>query len=585
MTPIQTVRSSDEPTVQTPQGLNHHDPIPCEFLRVDQNGTILYSSPSAQHFLSNMDDGGTKIPACLQELVSNCTANPQRDYYPVQASTRINDQCWCESIVIPDHSGPSARFILYVRSLETDRQVYADLQARLQQLTLITEMTAALNSTSGLDEVFNVILVGVTAEEGLRFNRAFLFLDDDDNDNEWLRGRVAIGPVHPDEAGSIWNAVAQLGTRGLLNAIKTYRMEVDGHDAAINKLVGETRIPRHGPDNPFAESIEQQRAMVIPFSDSDAEGTRTVFRVLDSPLFACAPLCAHDRVVGLLLADNRITGRDIDADSLRALELLAVHAGAAVERARLADALERQIQELRRAHHKIAGIQGTMAELERLSVVGEVTNEVAHQLRNPLTIIGGFARSLLAGREQSDDDHHALEIISRQTDRITNMLERLISTDRGDMQDTHVFEVAPIIRQAIEVVSVRFVTRDIAYTLRFDNESQHMAGQPDGLRFALCELISAIVRHIPDQPQLHVRVESQTGMIRVIISLFEADTLEKTLEAAHARVLSGDWGVSDERRNLALGYFAEQGGGFGLESTEHGKSIVIEFSDNLEADS
>ncbi len=581
MATLHTKQAAKEPLTNETWKLIDSDHLPLGWLLVDTGGNVLQANVFARQLLGVDSEVELYFLPSLREVIAQNTGQLPNSPSTVSASVPIDDGRWCEATIFSDTATSLRRFGIILRPIDDFRRYCLESHARLQQLVLINEMTAALNSTLGLDETFNVILVGVTAQEGLRFNRAFLFLDD--HEDEWLHGRIAIGPTHPDEAGYLWEAIARLGTRGLVNAINTYRMELDGHDAAINTLVGKARIPRGGHDNPFAEIINQRCARIITADGSYCASAQEVFQVLDSTEFACAPLCTRDRAVGMLLADNRITGRRIDADSLHGLELLAVHAGAAVERARLADALGRQIKELQWAHRKIAGIQETMAELERLSVVGEVTNEVAHQLRNPLTIIGGFARSLLAGRDEQDKDHRALKIISEQTDRINALLERLISPDRGEKQQTYRFQFEPVIRQALEVVSCRFVARDISYTLSCDNHDYLMMGQPDGVRFALCELISSFVRHIPGRPQLVVRIAAAVGVVRVIISLMEADTLGEALIRAHAKMLAGDWGVRDERRNLALGYLAEQGGGFGLESTDQGQSLVIELHDKLEA--
>jgi len=47
----------------------------------------------------------------------------------------------------------------------------------LHQLTL--KMNTAYLSTVELDEILRAILVGITAEEGLRLNRAFLLIFDE----------------------------------------------------------------------------------------------------------------------------------------------------------------------------------------------------------------------------------------------------------------------------------------------------------------------------------------------------------------------------------------------------------------------
>ena len=57
-------------------------------------------------------------------------------------------------------------------------------------------------STVELDEILQAILVGITAEEGLRFNRAFLAIFEDEG--RVLQGRLAIGSECREEAARVW---------------------------------------------------------------------------------------------------------------------------------------------------------------------------------------------------------------------------------------------------------------------------------------------------------------------------------------------------------------------------------------------
>ena len=62
-----------------------------------------------------------------------------------------------------------------------------------------------------------------------------------------------------------------------------------------------------------------------------------------------------------------------------------------------------------------------MAQVERLSTLGEVYAELAHELKNPLVTIGGFARRLTKGKSMEETDRYA-SIIVAEVGRLEKLL-------------------------------------------------------------------------------------------------------------------------------------------------------------------
>jgi len=552
--------------------------IPVGFIAIDKGGAVLVANSAARRLLYLPPDTITNLPGVLHDIIQKVKWPDDSPDYCVGFSFPLNKDNWCEAWITgvdPRSAGESYRWIV-LRAVDEERRRCFESRTRLRQLSLVGEITTALNSTLGLEETFNVILVGATAGQGLGFNRAFLFLAR--GDDEGLAGRTAIGPASPMEAGKIWESLSSLGAGGLTEAVCTYRMVNDGDDAEVNRRVRETRIPRLGPDNPFAEIIRGAPAQVIHIEDSANPAVRAVFKSLDAHELACAPLRSRDKVVGLLLADHRITGNPITSESLRALELLAGQAGLAVERAGLADNLSRRVKELRQARGKIERIQGIITRLERYSVVGEITSEVAHQIRNPLTVIGGFARNLLSARQPDDPDYRGLSIIDKQTERVCKILDRIISVDGWEAQPRTTFELEPVLRQALEVMETRFADRRITWSLFAELDGFQIVGRSDAVRYAFFKILSALLQDLQPNTNVGLHAARADYGCRVVISPRLADKRNTGMMGPIAKIFQGDWGIGGTQRNLALTYLKEHGGALRLDKAEdHGPALVIEF--------
>ena len=127
---------------------------------------------------------------------------------------------------------------------------------------------------------------------------------------------------------------------------------------------------------------------------------------------ACLPIVQNDAAVGLLLVLNRRDPRGFDERVLRILGVIA-------DRMALSLVLAHAMEEERKA--------------ERLAAIGKTLSSVVHDLKTPLTIISGYAR-LLAREDDPEGRQKYRELIKKQIDSITAMIQELLAFSRGESQ-------------------------------------------------------------------------------------------------------------------------------------------------------
>jgi signal transduction histidine kinase len=124
----------------------------------------------------------------------------------------------------------------------------------------------------------------------------------------------------------------------------------------------------------------------------------------------CVPLLdSRGQLVGVIQALNKKQGQGggaFTAEDEGLLALIAAYAGACLENAALA----------------AAGREG-----ERLALVGKMATTIAHDIRNPLSVIAGYAQ--LLGDLYPDGREHA-EVIVAEVERLSGMLTELLDFAR-----------------------------------------------------------------------------------------------------------------------------------------------------------
>jgi signal transduction histidine kinase len=132
------------------------------------------------------------------------------------------------------------------------------------------------------------------------------------------------------------------------------------------------------------------------------------------PSFCRRPADDAGQTIGIILADNLYSGSPITDDSVDLLTTFAGHAAMALENAELYHELQEKVSALERA-------QEELVQSERLAVIGQMSARIAHEIRNPLATIGGFARSILRNPDP-ERVTSAAAIISDEVSRLENLL-------------------------------------------------------------------------------------------------------------------------------------------------------------------
>ncbi len=155
----------------------------------------------------------------------------------------------------------------------------------------------------------------------------------------------------------------------------------------------------------------------------------------------CVPLKAKDRLIGVLEVLNKRDGGHFGSPDLEFLTILGNQIGIALENAglyqRLNDKLVLTQEELKVAEKKLI-------RAERLAGLAKIAQGVAHEVRNPIMIIGGFTHRLQKLAPAGDQIQEICRLILAELEKLSRMvreIEEFTRLPEPRLQPTNVGEL------------------------------------------------------------------------------------------------------------------------------------------------
>lgn len=157
----------------------------------------------------------------------------------------------------------------------------------------------------------------------------------------------------------------------------------------------------------------------------------------------------------------------------------------------------------------------------RRDVLQNTLDAVAHEIRNPLLAIGGFAKRLARQCGEDAQSGQYAKIIAKESRRLEGVLQEIVDYCR-DYEPVFVEEdLTPIIDEVLDKFGGPFREKDIDIVRNFPQEPIRVPVDVDGITRVLQQLIKTAIHMIgPGRGKLTVSIRPlrQTGQVSIEVS-------------------------------------------------------------------
>jgi signal transduction histidine kinase/DNA-binding response OmpR family regulator len=548
------------------------DPAIREPLRIflEDQGLAVVEAGSGEEFLELLKRGDTALALLdiglpdldgRSVLAKTVVANPDAAVVMLTGVADLKVAMDCIREGADDYLSKPVQFseILFVvkkalekrRLIFENRKYHEDLEKAHFRIHVLHQLSVKMNtaylSAVELDEILQAVLVGITAEEGLRFNRAFLAMFDDAN--EFLQGKMAIGPDCRDDAGRIWSEIEQKSL-SFLDIVHSFRSSCRGADREVNRIILALKVPVADRDNILIKSARERRSIRVsrqnaslPVAaerrhrdagelsvsswppaierrnddDSPMPVPGDLIELLQEDSFVVVPLFSPSRSFGVIIADNFVTNQEITDNHINSLELFASQASLAIEHSHLYQDQQRKIAELEALTEELNRSKDLLVAAERYSALGHMAAQLVHSIRNPVTSIGGIAR-ILNRKVESEEQKRFLEVVSKETARLEKIMDDLYSyTDQFKELHLEEVELCDILQRTQLLIQTEMIKQGIAWKLTGCDRVVWLNADRQHLRQMFLHLFRNAIEAMPDGGELEVALSSDEQWLHVAV--------------------------------------------------------------------
>lgn len=175
---------------------------------------------------------------------------------------------------------------------------------------------------------------------------------------------------------------------------------------------------------------------------------------------------------------------------------------------------------IRRDITQRTSIENRLQQAEKLASIGELSTYMAHEIRNPLFTISGFANSLMRAEGLDEKAREKLAIILDESKRLDEILKALMNFTRPTEARVAEMDLNELVVATMDVMQLPCANQGVEPFVSLDESVARVRANPDLIKQCLINLIKNALEAMEGGGKLYVT----TAMNRDYVLLSVEDT-------------------------------------------------------------
>ncbi len=205
------------------------------------------------------------------------------------------------------------------------------------------------------------------------------------------------------------------------------------------------------------------------------------------------PLIYREKAIGTLSVYTSIL-HVFSNEEVRILSALAEMSGIAIEKARL--------------YERLVDVEEEIRQNEKLSAIGLLAAEVAHEIRNPLTVMKMLYHSLDLKFEHSDPRARDAQIMGEKMDLLNRIVEQVLDFARTTEPRFQPTDVNQVLEDLGLLIRHKLTNQNIRWIKKLDSDLPKIMADPTQLEQVFLNLTLNAVEAMPNGGELIIRTRT-----------------------------------------------------------------------------